>query len=269
MRQTAEIYTDPNFEAVSKAAYGLTGLPELYPGANFAGVTPQLSFGGVPSAAAVAFDARFPIHAGDRRVVLSDTVSFSTASHLVKAGFLYERDYNSEGLNGPCYSGCFGFGRDTLNPGDTNYAYANALLGNFQSYSQSNTRVFRGARNSLLEGFVQDSWKLRSNVTLELGVRVSSASSWKLDVLRYGHAPDVAASQRPRQGWGQLRSRSMGPRAATHALPAGVHWARRRELSCGQPAGAESADRRTPTGGGDRRPGAWDGRRLQRSRNPG
>ena len=196
MRQTAEIYTDPNFEAVSKAAYGLTGLPELYPGANFAGVTPQLSFGGVPSAAAVAFDARFPIHAGDRRAVLSDTVSFSTASHLVKAGFLYERDYNSEGLNGPCYSGCFGFGRDTLNPGDTNYAYANALLGNFQSYSQSNTRVFRGARNSLLEGFVQDSWKPRSNVTLELGVRVSSASSWKLDVLRYGHAPDVAASQR-------------------------------------------------------------------------
>ena len=37
MRQTAEIYTDPDFDAVSKAGYGLAGLPELYPGANFAG----------------------------------------------------------------------------------------------------------------------------------------------------------------------------------------------------------------------------------------
>lgn len=195
MRQTAEIYSNPDFDAVSKGAYGLGGLPELYPGANFSGITPQLTFGGVPSAANVAFDARFPIHAGDQRIVLSDTLSFSTASHLVKAGFLYEWDYNSEGLNGPCYSGCFNFGRDVNNPGDTNYAYANALLGNFQSYSQSNTRTFRGARNGVLEGFVQDSWKAHPNLTLELGLRMSSASSWKLDVLRYGHAPDVAASK--------------------------------------------------------------------------
>src|SRR5690606_36464352 len=100
-RQTREIYADADFDAMAKSTHGMGGLPELFPAANFAGIMPQLSFGGVPSAATVEFDARFPINAGDQRLVISDSVSFTTAAHHVKAGVFYEHDYNSEGLNGP------------------------------------------------------------------------------------------------------------------------------------------------------------------------
>jgi hypothetical protein len=194
-RQTKEIYTDPDFDSVSRARHGLNGLPQLYPDANFAGIVPQVSFGGVPSAASMSFDARFPIHAGDIRRAVSNTLSWVKAKHLVKGGLYYESNYNSEGLNGPCYSGCLAFGTDANNPNNSNYAFANALLGNFLSYSQSSSRVFRGGRNYVLEGFIQDTWKPLPRLTLDLGVRISSASPWRLDTLRYGTPADVADSK--------------------------------------------------------------------------
>jgi len=36
------------------------------------------------------------------------------------------------------YNGTIDFGRDATNPGDANWAFANALLGNFRSYTQIN-----------------------------------------------------------------------------------------------------------------------------------
>ena len=48
---------------------------------------------------------------------------------------------NSEGIGGNCFSGCFNFANtDRNNPGNTGYAFANALLGNFVSYSESSSR---------------------------------------------------------------------------------------------------------------------------------
>jgi Carboxypeptidase regulatory-like domain/TonB-dependent Receptor Plug Domain len=194
-RRTHEIYTDPDFEALSVDRLGLSNLPQLYPDANPFGIFPQVSFGGVPSAASIAFDARFPINAGDVRRAVSDTFSWTAATHLVKAGMYYEWNYNSEGLNGACYSGCFAFGTDTNNPSNSGYAFSNAILGSFLSYSQSNQRVFRGGVGSVLEGFVQDSWKPRNDLTLELGLRLSSANPWSLDTLHYGWDRDVEISQ--------------------------------------------------------------------------
>jgi Carboxypeptidase regulatory-like domain/TonB-dependent Receptor Plug Domain len=193
-RRTHEIYTDPDFDGLALNKVG-GGLPQIYPDANPFGIFPQASFGGVPSAGTITFDSRFPINAGDVRRAVSDTLSWATSKHLVKTGVYYEWNYNSEGLNGGCYSGCFAFGTDTNNPNNSGYAYANAMLGNFLSYSQSNRRVFRGGVNSILEGFVQDSWRPRQDLTLEIGLRISSAKPWKLDTLRYGWAEDVASSE--------------------------------------------------------------------------
>ncbi len=194
-RQTREIYTDPDFEAVSLERYDLVGLPQLYPGANYAGIFPGAEFGGVPNPAELAYGNRFPINAGDQRRVVSDKLSWNKSKHLFKAGFLYEWDYISEGMAGDCYSGCFDFSRNIRNPNDSNHAYANALLGNFNSYTQSNLRAPQVANNYLLEAFVQDSWKVHPSLTLELGMRISSATSWKPDILRYGNDIDVAASE--------------------------------------------------------------------------
>jgi hypothetical protein len=190
-RQTHEIYSNVAYDAVSLNKWGMAGLPQLYSGANVHTIIPSVTFGGITNGANIGYDGRFPINAGDIRRIVSDNLSWAAAKHLVKTGFVYEYDYNSEGLNGNCYSVCLAFGTDSNNPLNSNYAFANALLGNFLSYSQSNARIFRGGRNSLQEAFVQDSWKPMRRLTLELGLRVSSAHPYQLDTLRFGDSIDV------------------------------------------------------------------------------
>jgi hypothetical protein len=46
----------------------------------------------------------------------------------------------NDGPSSACGDGCFAFGRDVNNPGDANWPFATALLGNFASYTETNNR---------------------------------------------------------------------------------------------------------------------------------
>jgi len=59
------------------------------------------------------------------------------------------------------------------NPQDTGYAYSNAILGVFNSYSEANAQPLVQSRNTLTELFVQDNWRLTSGLTLDYGLRLS------------------------------------------------------------------------------------------------
>ena len=54
----------------------------------------------------------------------------------------------------------FDFSTDTNNPNDANHPFANALLGNFKSYTESNNRPPLYENTTSLEWFVQDNWKV-------------------------------------------------------------------------------------------------------------
>ena len=103
----------------------------------------------------------------------------------MKAGIYYEYNINSEGFSATCFSGCLDFTSNSKtaaqNPFNTNHPYANALLGYYTTYAESNTRPFRGANQWNFEWFAQDSWKVRTNLTLELGVRFASGTPWHLN----------------------------------------------------------------------------------------
>src|SRR5260370_9730646 len=56
--------------------------------------------------------------------------------------------------------------------GNTGNPYANALIGDFQNYTENNTRPPLISHYSSLEWFAQDNWKILRNLTIEAGVRL-------------------------------------------------------------------------------------------------
>jgi len=84
--------------------------------------------------------------------------------------FLSERWTAVKGESGD-WAGTVDFSTDSNNPGDANHPFANALLGNFKSYKEANTRPPLYENSKSLEWFAQDNWKVSRRLTLDAGVR--------------------------------------------------------------------------------------------------
>jgi hypothetical protein len=161
------------------------GIPpfQVFPAANVLGIVPSISFPGVPAGATITYDTRYPIAARDGRYSIVDTLSWSKGRHLVKTGLLYEFNPTSEGPQGTCFQGCFNFSSQTaanINPLNTNQAFANALLGYYNQYQETNLKTEQKAQASIWEWFVQDTWKPIANLTLDLGVRFGHVEPYRL-----------------------------------------------------------------------------------------
>ena len=144
---------------------------QFHPELNPLKLIPNATFGGVPNAASLAINGRFP--ADNRYDVLSFTEKLTVVrgSHTFKTGGYFEwarRDVNQ----GVAFNGAIDFGRSVNNPLDTNYAYANAALGVFNTYSEPSARPRLHGRCRTLEMFVQDNWRVRSRLTLDYGLRL-------------------------------------------------------------------------------------------------
>lgn len=152
-----------------RAANGFT-LSQLVPAANPLDILPNASFGGVPNAANLAVEQRLPQAAEQSTTTISSSLSYSAGAHLLKAGFYLDRLPRDSYLPLP-FNGSFDFSRNVNNPIDTGYAYSNAALGVFNSYTEANRRVWYRLRTFNAEWFLQDTWKATRRLTLDYGVR--------------------------------------------------------------------------------------------------
>jgi hypothetical protein len=110
---------------------------------------------------------------------LSDNFTWVLNSgHTLKAGFFFGRDtqINADQIAFN-QNGWFTF-RDIGAP-TTGAALGNAALGLFDTYFEIGTAADTHVRSNAVEAFLQDTWKLRPNLTLELGVRYSYFAPWK------------------------------------------------------------------------------------------
>jgi hypothetical protein len=160
-----------DLDRLNRSKLGLT-LPQFNPQFNPYNLVPWATYGGIPNSATLNTDARFPKRGADTVFGFTDSWSWIRGAHNLKFGFYGERIREYEGEQGT-YPGQFDFGRDVNNPNDSNYAYANAILGNFTSYSESTARNGDQRRGSTLEWYAQDNWKLTRKLTLDYGVRLS------------------------------------------------------------------------------------------------
>jgi hypothetical protein len=100
-------------------------------------------------------------------IQFADTISITLGNHLLRAGAVVIRDRVDQ--NGrPDYAGNINF---QANGNTTGNALADALLGNFRSYTEASADPVGFFRFTQPEFFVQDSWKVSPKLSLEIGVR--------------------------------------------------------------------------------------------------
>jgi len=107
------------------------------------------------------------------RPSFADNLSVTHGNHSYKFGMYFERLLNSEAPGGN-FSGTLSFSTSssfTTALGSTGYAYANALLGNFNSYTEQSGRPFTNNELHLLQWYAQDEWKVNPRLTLNYGMR--------------------------------------------------------------------------------------------------
>ncbi|MGH9838741.1 MAG: hypothetical protein ACREEM_08155, partial [Blastocatellia bacterium] len=141
---------------------------------------PQVTFGNITSPANITYDGRTPLRGADTLITFTDNITYTLGSHNLKAGFYFERARNYEGATA-VFGGQFTFSNDVNNPLNSGYAYANAVLGNFTSYTEATFRPSGEGRQSLADWFVQDSWKATRRLSFEYGVRFGWFNQWYQD----------------------------------------------------------------------------------------
>ena len=94
--------------------------------------------------------------------------------HSIKVGGNYQMDRKDQDpWGGTNHPGNFNFAKDASNPGDTDYQYANMLIGAFQTFDQIEKVVEGRFVFHQAEWWVMDTWKARPNLTIDLGLRFS------------------------------------------------------------------------------------------------
>lgn len=131
---------------------------------------PAVSFGSTP-VSAPSIGSIVPVCNWNNIYTISDSLSKVMSKHSLKAGIYLEHtgkiQYGSGGAN---YRGSFNFGRDPNNPYDSGHGFANALLGNFASYSEGQ-RVIMDNWFWTAEWYFQDNWRITGRLSLDLGMR--------------------------------------------------------------------------------------------------
>ncbi len=149
------------------------GLPQFFPQANPLGLIPNVSFGGVPNAGNISFENRFPFFGTNTSWNITDNLSKIQGKHQFKFGFYLEKVARNA-ARGSSFNGTYDFGRNQLNPLDSNYAYSNALMGFVNSYTESDRHPTANGRYNNFEWYAQDTWRVHKRLTLELGARFYS-----------------------------------------------------------------------------------------------
>jgi len=113
---------------------------------------------------------RPPYINGDKQITWRDDLTKVMGSHSPKAGIYWERMRDCDML-GTSYMGSFNFGSTPNNPYDAGNGYANALLGDFNTYSESSNRRIQDRHAFVIEFYLQDNWKVSRRLTVDYGVR--------------------------------------------------------------------------------------------------
>lgn len=193
---------------------GVNALPEFLPAVNNTegvALAPYAffsdgSFSGAPSF--VGNDLRYPFIGRQDVRNLTDNLSWVHGQHSLKAGLYLElgRRY---GKRESYFNGAYSFSNDSTDPDNTNFSYANALIGIVTTntsntngaipttggYEQSNQRLASHGRYHDLEWYLQDDWKVTRRLTINPGVRFQHITpTWSQGDIQNNWLPNLVPS---------------------------------------------------------------------------
>jgi hypothetical protein len=166
------IYNKADVAKVTLGAGGFN-LPSLYAGVNPLNLFPTTSFGGTDPAN-YGWDSRFPFADKVHTYSATDNVTWVWRNHTFKFGVDAQTDAYLQANHNRV--GTFNTSVNSSNPNDSNWGYANALMGVLNQYSQDTQLLNYDPRTNALEWYYQDSWKVNNQLVLDLGVR----NSWDM-----------------------------------------------------------------------------------------
>ncbi|MBS1858151.1 MAG: TonB-dependent receptor [Acidobacteria bacterium] len=118
------------------------------------------------------------------QIELGDTLSIVRGQHSLRAGATVIRNRKDQNGRSP-YTGNITF-NTTGNPNTTGYALSDALLGNFNTYTEAAYDPMGKYRYTQPSLFVTDSWKVSRKLSLDLGLR------WEYFMAMYSTADNLS-----------------------------------------------------------------------------
>jgi hypothetical protein len=145
--------------------FGFT-YPELFD-------TPGFVDGGIPNITVSGFASitgpSFALLSPTTDITVSDTLTWVRGAHSIRSGFAVSRNRKDQNGRGN-YFGSIAYNA-AGNPNSTSNALADALLGNFRTYNEASADPVGFFRFTTYQAFVSDTWRVRSNLSIEAGVR--------------------------------------------------------------------------------------------------
>ena len=152
-------------------------LPLLYPVPASTSI-PDLGFGGNGDTIPYpwSYFGANPWYQANTTINFNDNLTWVKQNHALKFGIFYQRNRKDQiawgNSNGQfTFNNCSTSADPGSCPNDSGMAYASALLGNFQHFSQSNSRPIGYFRYHQLEFYAQDTWTVTPRFTLNYGMR--------------------------------------------------------------------------------------------------
>ena len=182
-RQQTEVFyplDDTEWTKASRTAAGFT-VPQFHPELNPRDVLPKVTFGVPGGSPNFSYDSRL----SDKGIAwlhsVRSNVTYIRGRHALKTGIYYEKSINSEGkggVGGGAWAGDYNFTVDSANTLDTNYGFANALVGNFTSYTETDGYADVKGNRPTVELYGQDTWKVSRTLTVDYGMRFLWFRPW-------------------------------------------------------------------------------------------
>lgn len=161
-----------DYAKFQRSAVGFTAA-QFNPQLNPQGLLPFVRFGlnttGIDSPD-FTYDSRLGSTAYDWLASIRDHVTWTRGTHTLKSGGHFEYMQNNEARGGN-WAGDITFSNNMSNPLNTNVAFANAALGVYSQYTE--TDKYRETRNRQWwsEWYGQDTWHATARFTLDYGAR--------------------------------------------------------------------------------------------------